>query len=194
MIRGTGMGGVVKLREDLGAEDLRQLAGKAKDANQVRRLLALAAVYDGKDRAEAARIGAMDRQTLRDWAHRFNKDGPDGLMDGKRPGRPPKLSVEQKQELKKIVELGPDKDKDGVTRWRCVDLRRVIKQRFEMDVDEVTIGRVLKELGFSTSVLGQSTQNRTKRLLLLLKKLHRDCCKSAETGTARNPYRGVVPR
>jgi transposase len=143
------MGGVIKLREDLGAEELRQLAGKAKDANQVRRLLALAAVYDGKDRAEAARIGAMDRQTLRDWAHRLNKDGPDGLVDGKRPGRPPKLSVEQKQELKKIVELGPDKEKDGVSRWRCVDLRRVIKQRFEIDVDEVTIGRVLKELGFS---------------------------------------------
>jgi hypothetical protein len=66
------------LREDLGAEDLRR-ARKVKDANQVCRLLAQAAIYYGKDRAEAARIGAMDRQTLRDWALRLNKDGPDGL-------------------------------------------------------------------------------------------------------------------
>jgi transposase len=139
----------VRLREDLGAEDLRQMAGKVKDANQVRRLLALAAVYDGKHRAEAARIGGMDRQILRDWALRLNKHGPEGLIDIKRPGRPPKLSVEQKQELKHIVEAGPDKEKDGVVRWRCVDLRRVIKERFAVDVDEVTIGRVLKELGFA---------------------------------------------
>ena len=67
----------VRLREDLGAEDLRQMAGKVKDANQVRRLLALAAVYDGKDRAEAARIGGMDRQILRDWALRLNKHRPE---------------------------------------------------------------------------------------------------------------------
>jgi transposase len=149
MIRGGWMSKGVRLREDLGAEDLRQVAGKVKDANQVRRLLALAAVYDGKDRAEAARIGGMDRQILRDWALRLNKHGPEGLIDIKRPGRPPKLSVEQKQELKHIVEAGPDKEKDGVVRWRCVDLRRVIKERFAVDVDEVTIGRVLKELGFA---------------------------------------------
>lgn len=165
----------IKLREDLGAEDLRQMAGKAKDASQVRRLLALAAVYDGKDRAEAARIGAMDRQTLRDWAHRLNEHGPDGLTDAKRPGRPPKLSVEQQQELKRIVEVCPEKEKDGVVRWRCVDLRRVIKERFSIDIDEVTIGRVLKSSASHISVLGRSIQTRTRRQSLLLKKLCGHC-------------------
>jgi transposase len=167
---GDWMSKGIRLREDLGAEDLRQVAGKVKDANQVRRLLALAAVYDGKDRAEAARIGAMDRQTLRDWALRLNKDGPNGLIDIKRPGRPPKLSVEQKQELKHIVEAGPDKEKDGVVRWRCVDLRRIIKERFEVDVDEVTIGRVLKELGFAHISARPQHRDQDKEVIASFKK------------------------
>jgi transposase len=91
----------------------------------------------------------MDRQTLRDWVHRFNEKGPGGLINTKAPGPTPKLSLEQKQELKRIVEVGPDPKKDGVVRWRCIDLRRVIKERFDVDLDEVSIGRVLKELGFA---------------------------------------------
>src|SRR5229473_1279791 len=70
------MSAAVELRDDFTAADLRRLAAKARDADQVRRLLALAAVYDGMDRETAARIGGMDRQTLRDWAHRFNEYGP----------------------------------------------------------------------------------------------------------------------
>jgi len=143
------MGAAVALRQDYGAEGLRRAAGKVKDAKQARRLLALAAIYDGKDRGEAARIGAMDRQTLRDRVHRFNAGGPDGLRNAKPPGRPPKLSAEQKRELERIVEAGPDLEKDRVVRWRCVDLRRVINERFGVDLDEVSIGRVLKELAFS---------------------------------------------
>ena len=74
--------------------------------NEFVNLVVVVAVYDGKDRTEAARIGAMDRQTLRDWVHRFNNDGPDALINAKPSGRPPKLSAEQKQELKQIVEIG----------------------------------------------------------------------------------------
>src|SRR5882757_11520287 len=70
------MGGAVKLRQDFGADELRRFAAKAKDVAQARRLLALAAVHDGMNRSEAARIGGMDRQTLRDWVHRFNEYGP----------------------------------------------------------------------------------------------------------------------
>jgi len=70
------MPAAVKLREDFSAQELRALARRAKDVNQSRRLLSLAAVRDGKDRAEAAQIGGMDRQTLRDWVHRFNANGP----------------------------------------------------------------------------------------------------------------------
>lgn len=143
------MGAAIELREDFGADDLRRCAARAKDAGQARRLLALAAVLDGLNRAEAARIGGMDRQTLRDWAHRFNRHGPDGLIDIKPPGRPGRLSDEQKGVLKQLVEAGPDPETDGVVRWRCVDLKRVVRDRFGIDLSEVSLGRVLKQLGFS---------------------------------------------
>ena len=143
------MGAPIDLREDFEAAALRRLAVEAKDADQARRLLALAAVYDGMSREDAARIGGMDRQTLRDWVHRFNRHGADGLIDGKSPGRPPTLSAEQKEELRQLVEAGPDPDKDGVVRWRCVDLKRVLGERFRVDLSEVSLGRVLKRLNFS---------------------------------------------
>ena len=94
-------------------------------------------------------IASATRSGLCDWAHRFDEKGPAGLINAKAPGPAPKLSAEQKQELKRIVEIGPDLARDGVVRWRCVDLRRVIKGRFDVDLDEVSIGRVLKELGFA---------------------------------------------
>ena len=143
------MGAAGRLREDFCAEDLRRLARTAADPKQVRRLLALAAVYDGADRATAARIGGMDRQTLRDWAHRFNAQGPDGLINLKPPGPARKLTAAQEEEVRLLVEAGPDLEKDGVVRWRCVDLRRVIKARFGVDLDEVSVGRLLKRLGFA---------------------------------------------
>ena len=136
-------------RDDFSADELRQLAAKTKDANQVRRLLALAAVQDGMERDEAARIGGMDRQTLRDWVHAFNERGPDGLINAKAPGAKPKLTAEQQAEFSRIVEAGPDIETDGVVRWRCVDLKRVIKQRFDIELDEVSVGRLLKKQGFS---------------------------------------------
>ena len=144
-----GMGAAIKLREDFDAASLRRFAGTAKDANQARRLLALAAVYDGQDREQAARVGGINRRTLADWVHRFNHKGPDGLIDAKAPGPEPKLSAEQKEALRKIVEDGPDPETDGVARWRCADLKRVIKERWDVDLAEVSIGRLLKELGFT---------------------------------------------
>ena len=143
------MGAAVRLREDFSAADLRLLAKQTEDASQARRMLSLAAVRAGMSREVAAEIGAMDRQTLCDWVHRFNERGPAGLINAKAPGPLPKLSSEQKQELKRIVESQPDPDKDGIVRWRCVDLRRIINERFGVDLDEVSIGRTLKELGFS---------------------------------------------
>jgi len=108
------MSAPIDLREDFAAETLRRMATGVKDANQARRLLALAAVYEGMSREDAARIGGMDRQTLRDWVHRFNRRGIDGLIDIKAPGRRSKLSAEQREELRQLVEAGPDLDKDGV--------------------------------------------------------------------------------
>ena len=143
------MPAAVKLRDDYSADTLRKLAAKSRNANQTRRLLALAAVRDGMSREAAAAIGAMDRQTLRDWVHAFNARGPGGLVNSKSPGAKPKLSPAQRAEVARIVEVGPERETDVVVRWRCVDLRRVIKARFNIDLDEVSIGRLLKQAGFS---------------------------------------------
>jgi hypothetical protein len=111
------MPAAVRLRKDYSAEALRALARRSKDVNQSRRLLSLAAVLDGMDRGSATRIGGMDRQTLRDWVHRFNAAGPDGLIDNWTEGPEPRLSAEQLTEFAVIVEAGPDGERDGVVRW-----------------------------------------------------------------------------
>ena len=123
--------------------ELRRLAARTKDANQSRRLLSIAAVLDGMSRTEAARIGGMDRQTLRDWVHRFNAHGPAGLKDNRRRGNPRRLSAAQQAELAEIVETGPDRAVDGVVRWRRIDLQRVIEERFGVTYHERSIGKLL---------------------------------------------------
>jgi len=143
------MPAAVRLREDFSADELRALARRSKDVSQSRRLLALAAVREGKDRTEAAKAGGMDRQTLRDWVHRFNASGPEGLFDHWTDGPKPRLSAEQLAELAGIVDAGPDRERDGVVRWRRVDLQRVIKERFGVDFHERYVGTLLKKLGFS---------------------------------------------
>ena len=143
------MPSAVRLRRTSRPVELRRLAAVSKHANQSRRLLSLAAVLDGMNRTEAARIGGMDRQTLRDWVHRFNGHGPDGLKDIWTKGNPPRLSAEQLAEFAQIVETGPDRAKDGVVRWRRIDLKRVIAERFGVVYHERTVGKLLKQLGFS---------------------------------------------
>ena len=143
------MPAAVELRDDFSADELRRMAARTCNANQSRRLLALAAVRDGMSREDAARVGGMDRQTLRDWVHAFNVRGPDGLVNGKAPGAKPKLSPAQRAEIVAIVEAGPDPETDRVVRWRCVDLRRLILARYAIDLDEVSIGRLLKTEGYS---------------------------------------------
>ena len=143
------MPAAVRLRDDYTAREVRRLAARCRDANRSRRLLAIAAVYDGMNRGEAARIGGMDRQTLRDWVHRFNADGPDGLADRWTSGPQPRLDATQKAELAAIVEAGPDRAKDGVVRWRRVDLRDWIERRFGVAYHERTVSNLLHELGFS---------------------------------------------
>lgn len=143
------MGPAVKLRGDYSAGELRRLARVSKDVRQSSRLLSIAAVVEGMSRADAARIGGMDRQTLRDWVHRFNASGPEGLVDQWSSGPTSRLSPEQQAELATIVEKGPDRAVDGVVRWRRVDLQRVIKDRFGVDYDTRYVGKLLHRLGFA---------------------------------------------
>ena len=106
-------------------------------------MLAIALVLEGALRADAAQSCGMDRQTLRDWVHRYNRDGLAGLSNLPAPGRPPALTPAQMAELKAVVLAGPDPATDGVVRWRCCDLRRVIAERFEVEVHERTVGKLL---------------------------------------------------
>ena len=143
------MGQAIAVRTDYTAGEVRRLAKRAKDAAQARRLLAIAAVLDGASREEAAKIGGMDRQTLRDWVIRFNEQGPDGLINMPSPGAPAKLNAEHKAFLARIVEEGPIPAIHGVVRWRACDLIMRLYEEFGLSVSDDTIYRALKELGFS---------------------------------------------
>ena len=143
------MAKAIALTGDWTASELRRLAAASRHANQSRRLLSLAAVLDGMNRTEAAKIGGMDRQTLRDWVHRFNEHGPEGLKDDLARPRPRRLTAAQEAELAAIVETGPDRAVHGVVRWRRVDLQALVAERFGVEYHERTIGKLLKTLGFS---------------------------------------------
>jgi transposase len=136
-------------RKELGAVELRREAGRCRDARAARRMLALALVLEGSSREEAARHAGMDRQTLRDWVHRYNEEGLAGLRDRPRPGRRPRLTAAQEAELAAAVERGPDPERDGVVRWRRIDLRALIEARFAVRLHERSIGKVLRRLGFA---------------------------------------------
>ena len=143
------LGQAVPVRTDYTAGEVRRFARRAKDGAQARRLLALAAVLDGASREEAAKIGGMDRQTLRDWVIRYNEQGPDGLINIPSPGAPPKLDDTQKAFLRRIVEEGPIPAIHGVVRWRACDLIMRLHDEFGLSVSDDTIYRALKDLGFS---------------------------------------------
>ena len=141
------MGSAVKItRTEHSAKDLRVLAAKSNDAAQVRRLLALAPILEGRRRDEAADQAGMDRQTLRDWVHRYNADGVSGLVSIRSGGHPASLTEVQMAELKALTIKGPDPEKDKVVRWRCVDLRDEVARRFTVTVTERTIGKWLRKL------------------------------------------------
>ena len=131
------------VRNDLDAAGLRAAASASRDSSAARRMLALALVVEGVDRTTAARTCGMDRQTLRDWVHRYNEGGLAGLSNRHGGGPAQLLTPAQKDELKQIVLAGPDLAKDGVVRWRCVDLQRVIKERFKVTMAERTVAKLL---------------------------------------------------
>ena len=144
------MGSAVRgTRLDLTAAELRAASAKCPDGTQVRRILALALVLEGRPRTEAAALNGMDRQTLSDWVHRYNADGLDGLKSRKSPGREPFLSPAQKAELRDLVIQGPDPAVHKVVRWRCVDLQAEVARRWSIEVHESTIGGWLGELGLT---------------------------------------------
>jgi transposase len=126
--------------------ELLAIAAKCRDGAQVRRRLALAMVLEGAPRSEAAARNGMDRQTLRDWVHRYNAGGVDALKSRERSGRTPYLTEAQMAELRQLVLDGPDLTTDKVVRWRIVDLQGAVKRRFAVDVHQSTVGKWLHQL------------------------------------------------
>ena len=138
----------VPLRRDYDAAELRRLARNSKDANQARRLLALATIYAGGTRTQAAAIGGVGLQIVRDWVVRFNADGPAGLLDRKAPGQPARLKDAHRRALAELIEAGPIPAVHGVVRWRLVDLVQWVWEEFRIAVSETTLGRVLNKMGY----------------------------------------------
>lgn len=142
------MGAPIPLREDFDAAQLRVLARETRDANQSRRLLALAEVYDGRSRSDSARVGGVTLQIVRDWVLRFDAHGPDGLIDRKAPGKKPKLNDAQRQALARIVDSGPIPAVHGVVRWRLVDLAQWMRDEFGIQIAKQTLSRELRAMGY----------------------------------------------
>jgi transposase len=144
------MGKAVEItRLEATAADLRGQASKERDGQIVRRLLAIAMVLEGASREDAADRSGMDRQTLRDWVHRYNAEGIPGLTSRTGGGPAPALTEQQMVELKAIVLKGPDPETDHVVRWRCVDLREVIARRWSVTLHERTVGKLLRKLALT---------------------------------------------
>ena len=138
----------IPLRGAFDAARQRGLAKKTKDGPQARRLLALAAIYDGATRTEAAKIGGVGLQIIRDWVLRFNARGADGLLDGKSSGQPSKLNDEQRQAIARMIESGPISAIHGVVRWRLMDLAQWIFEEFRITIAKQTLSRELRAMGY----------------------------------------------
>ena len=142
------MGKAVALRNDYDSSDLRGLARRSRDSDQTRRLLALASIYDGGSRTAAAKVGGVTLQIIRDWVLRFNAEGPDGLKNHWAGGVPPKLTAEHRRALAEMVERGPIPAIHDVVRWRLCDLAQELYEIFGVSVEETTVGRALRDMGY----------------------------------------------
>ena len=142
------MAAAIRVRSDYTAADLRRLARRCGEADQVRRLLAMAVILDGGSRMEAAKVAGVTLQIVRDWVLRFNEGGPEGLATRKAPGRASILNDEQRARLAKQVEAGPIPAAHGVVRWRLADLAQWIWDEFNLSVTRHTLGRELRAMGY----------------------------------------------
>jgi transposase len=136
-------------RRDHSSKDLRKQSAQMRTSEAARRVLAIANVLDGMSREMAARLAGLDRQSLRDWVHRYNAEGVEGLYDRKAPGKKAQLDEGQRKQLREIVLKGPDPAADGIVRWRCCDLQELIRREYGVSYHARYIGRLLGKLGLS---------------------------------------------
>ena len=179
-------------RTELSASDLRREGARSKDARASRRMLALAQVLEGKTRTEAAASCGMDRQTLRDWVHRYNAEGLAGLFDRPLPGRRPWLSAEQMRKLATIVETGPDAATDGVVSWRRIDLCAVVEQCFGIRLAERAMSEILRRLRFKRLSARLRHPQSDPEAQAVYKKFHRSDARGSARDGKRQAAGGVV--
>jgi transposase len=179
------MGAAVCLREDYDAAGLRELAKRSADAAQTRRLLALAAIYAGGSRTEAAQIGGVGLQTVRDWVLAFNTEGPAGLVNGKAPGNAPLLNNERRDALRQIVESGPIAAVHGVVRWRLIDLAQWVFEEFRISISKQTLSRELRALGFRKLSARPRHHAQDTEALVAFKKTSRPASTKSPSATRR---------
>jgi transposase len=142
------MAAALPLRQDFTAADLRLQARRTRDASQARRLLALACIYEGGSRSEAATTGGVTLQVVRDWVIRFNAAGPAGLIDRRAPGPSRRLDEQQRRALAALVESGPIAAVHQVVRWRLVDLAQWVWEEFRIAISAQTASRELRAMGY----------------------------------------------
>ena len=153
----------LSIRDDIGSEELRRRARRESDGRVSARLIAIANALEGMDRASAARLAGMDRQTLRDWVHRYNAEGIAGLCNRPAPGRKPKLTEGQMAALKAVVLAGPDPAVDKIARWRIVDLRQWVKEHWDVSYSETGMLRLLWSLDLSHRRPDRATRRAARR-------------------------------
>ena len=179
------MSAVAVTRRDLSAAGLRRAAACSKDAAAARRMLALALVLEGTARERAAAQCGMERQTLRDWMHRYNAEGLPGLSNKRSPGAAARLTAEQSAAVAEWVRAGPSLAEDGVVRWRRIDLAAKIEREFGVSLAERSVGDLLHRLGFRRVSVRPQHPNQDAEALQAHKKLCR-------AGPRRRP--GARPR
>jgi transposase len=142
------MSSAIPLCADFDGPGLRVLAKGTRDPVQLRRLLALAEIYDGGCRGDAARVGGVGLQTVRDWVLRFNAGGAEALVDPKTAGRKSKLNAARRRALVRVVEDGPLPSIHGVVRWRLKDLTHWVREEFNIVISVQSLSRELRALGY----------------------------------------------
>ncbi len=163
------------LRSDFDALGLRVLARHSKDGGQARRLLALAAIYEGGRRSDAARIGGVTLQVVRDWVVKFNARGPAGLINGKAPGQPLLLNDAQRTALAAVVESGPTLAVHGLVRWRLVDLCQWVWEMFRISISPQTMSRELRAMDYRKLSVRPRHHGQAEGAIVLFKKLSPAC-------------------
>ena len=185
----------ISLCTDFDAQQLRLAAKRTKDGAQARRLLVLAAIYDGASRTEAAMIGGVTLQVVRDWVLRFNARGPDGLINGKAPGKPSRLNDTHRAALVQAIEAGPVPATDGVVRWRLIDLCRWLWDEFGVRIAKPTLSRELRMMGYRKLTARPRHHAQAEGVVEAFKKV---CCGLGDARAPARPrsrrHRGVVRR